>query len=459
MSYQPLPFQKTTIDRMLAKPVFGVFLSPGAGKTAITLATLSRLREEGGMTGALVIAPQRPLRLTWRQEGQKWGFPLTFSLVHGSEKERLRALQAKADVYLINPENVAWLANRQASDLPPFDVLVVDESQKFKNATTLRSKALRALLPFFRRRYILSGTPAAEGVLDLFNQVRILDNGRRLGRTLTAFREAYCWEEVLPFGCRKWHPNEGAQEEIFTRIADVCQRVDASLYLQMPERIDNVVTVESRKAVEACRQIRDERFPGLRSPNPASKINSMRQATGGALYLSPDGEETGPVVDLHGDKISALIDLIDQQQGDPLLVCVGYRHEIERIRAGVKESLGIDVPDISGGTSPKKSDDLVEAWNAGKLPVLVIHPASCSTGLNLQSGGRSLVWFTLPWSLDQYIQTNARVCRQGQSRGVIIHHLVVPGTVDEVVLESLRSKTSTQESLYESLEAYVKAVG
>jgi SNF2 family DNA or RNA helicase len=444
-----MPFQRRVIERMLAAPCFGAFLSPGAGKTGITLAVLEALKRTGQMRGALVIAPQRPLRKTWRQEGEKWGFDLSFALVHGTQKQRLDALFSRADVYLINPENVAWLAGFLDEALPPFDVLVVDESQRFKNSQTQRYKALQKLLPRFRRRYCLSGTPAAEGLMDLYAQIRLLDNGKRLGRTLTAFRDAYCVGIPQWAGYMRWELREGADREIQAKIADICYRLDAADYIEMPDRRDNDVRIESRATIDAERAIFRGTFPGLTSANEAAKITSARQASGGAVYL-----DDHTVAELHHDKLDALADLVDEQQGDPILIAVAFRHEIPRVAARLKKVLRVDVPHIAGGVSSGAADRLIESWNAGKLPALIVHPGSVSTGLNLQAGGRAIVWYSLPWSLDEYIQTNARVWRQGQRRGVIIHHLIVEGSIDEVVLAALRQKGITQEDLYHELERY-----
>lgn len=452
--YRPLPFQQCAIERVLRNPSHGLFLSPGAGKTAIMLSALTELRRQGRIQASLVVAPQRPLRKTWRQEAEKWGFPLTFSLVHGTPAQRKRALAAAADVYLINPENIAWLSAQEPETLPPFDALVVDESQKFKNVTTQRAKALKAMLPRFRRRYCLSGTPAAESLMDLFGQVRILDNGKRLGYTLTEFRSRYCWPETAWAGYTIWHLKDGAADEIQRSIADICYRLDAADYIQMPERVDTVIHVESEAAVEACKLIREGRYPGLVSKNAAAVVNSLKQATGGALYLGDEGTEKR-VQEIHDDKLQALADLVEEQQGEPILVAVAYRHEIPRIAGRLKKVIGREPPHIAGGISHARSDELVDAWNSGKLPVLIVHPGSVSTGLNLQSGGRAIVWYGLPWSLDEYIQTNARVYRQGQSRTVFIHHLIVEGTVDEVVLDVLQTKNATQEDMYHALEAYI----
>jgi SNF2 family DNA or RNA helicase len=452
ITYSPHPFQRRALERMLRSPSYGLFLSPGAGKTGIVLAGLTELKRAGAMRAALVIAPKRPMEKTWRQEAEKWGFPLTFSLVAGGPERRLKALREPADVYLLNPENVAWLADLSLSQTPAWDVLVVDESQKFKNTQAQRSKALKAMLPQFCRRYCLSGTPAAEGLMDLFGQVRILDSGRRLGRTLTAFRERYCIEMPQWGGYSLWALRDGAENEIYSAISDICYRLDAADYIEMPERRDNDILIESPDALQACERIRRGTFDGLPGQQVAAKLNSMRQATGGAIYL-PDGS----VQNLHDDKLRALADLVDEHQGEPLMVAVQYRHEIDRILPYLAKHVGVRTEFIAGGLGTKQVNRLIDEWNEGRLPVLVVHPGSVSTGLNLQSGGRAIVWYSLTWSLDEYIQTNARIWRQGQKRGVVIHHLIVKGSIDEVVLEAIRRKDITQEELYRVLEASIEA--
>lgn len=457
--YTPRAYNLTAISGMCAKPGYALFLDPGMGKTGTSLATSVLLQEADEMHGALVIAPRRPARNTWPVEIQKWADfnHLTVALVMGTPTQRVAALNSKADLYIINPENVAWLVEYLINNptVRPFDVLFVDESTKFKSAQSKRFKALRMILPFFRRRYILTGTPSPQNMEDLWSQVFILDNGARLGRSLTAFRKRYFDEHPQRGGYSLWTLKPGADKEIFAKISDICLRLDAKDHLDMPERIENKIIVNlSDDAMSSYLTMERDFLLGLSSgeitaANAAAASMKLRQMANGAVY-----DAAGYVHHLDDAKLEALRDLIEEQSGQPLLIAVAFQHDADRIRA----FLGDDkIPYLGGGMSDKYADRVIADWNAGKLPVVLAHPASVAHGLNLQSGGNAVCWFSLTWSLEDFIQFNARVWRQGQqAKSVIFHFIIAEGTIDEAVMKALTDKNARQESLFATLKRYAE---
>jgi len=458
MEFTPRSYQMTAIELMCGRPSAGLFLDPGMGKTGSTLATFTLLREAGEMRAALVIAPLRPCKHVWPLEVSKWDDfnGLRCSLVLGSEKQRIAALRAEADIYLINPENVTWLQELLASGFEGFrpDVLVVDESTKFKSPSAKRFKSLRLMLRFFRRRYILTGTPAPQSLQDLWAQTAILDNGDRLGRSLTQYRKAYYTELPQRGGYSLWELNKGADKAIFNKIADITLRLDAASYLDMPERIDNRIVVEMPQAAwgvyeDMEKHMLSEVLHGeVTAANAAAATMKLRQMANGAVY-----DANGTVHELHDAKLEALRDLIEEQSGQPLLVAVSFQHDADRIRAFLGDN---SIPYLGGGMSSRYADDVITRWNAGEIPVLLAHPASVAHGLNLQSGGHAMCWFSLTWSLEDFIQMNARIWRQGQTHACVFHYIVAAGTIDYAVLEALSSKDRQQESLFATLKRYAE---
>jgi SNF2 family DNA or RNA helicase len=443
---------------MCAKPGFGLFLDPGMGKTSSTLATTTLLKEASEMTAALVICPVRPARNTWPSEIQKWvDFNgLRVSLVLGSAKQRIAALEADADIYIINPENVDWLVEHiEAGGKFKPDVLIVDESTKFKSGKAVRFRALKRILRFFRRRYILTGTPAPQSLEDLWSQIYILDNGARLGRSLTKFREQYFDESPQYGGYSLWTPKPGAADSVFAKISDITMRLSAKDHLEMPERIDNRIEVTLPEAARRAYDKMESDFithlseGDVTAANAAAASMKLRQMANGAVY-----DTDGAVLHLHDAKLEALRDLIEEQSGQPLLVAVAFQHDADRIR----EFLGDPkIPYLGGGMTAKYADNVIAAWNRGELPVVLAHPASVAHGLNLQESGNAICWFSTTWSLEDYIQFNARVWRSGQkAKTVVIHHIVSTGTVDEAVLEALTRKDAVQESLFAALKRYAE---
>jgi SNF2 family DNA or RNA helicase len=469
-AFNPRPYQLDAIKRGLALPAFALFLDPGMGKTSSTLEIVRELIQSKQHKSALVIAPIRPARYTWPAETQKWAQfnNLRVSLVLGSLKQRRAALRAPAEIYVINPENVQWLYDELAAEQDPAarrqwftpTILVVDESTKFKNPQAKRFKALKDMLPLFKRRYILTGAPAPQSLQDLWSQVYLLDAGARLGRSITAFRKRF-FDEVIPFpgaSFSEWVLREGADVEIFDRIAPLSIRLDSREHLAMPELVINKVDVELPEgAARVYAKLERDFVAGIAdgkvtAANAAAASMKLRQIANGTVYYTDEeAGQGGAVGEVHDAKIEALVDLVEEQSGQPLLVAVAFKHEVVRIR----EAIGGDVPYLGGGVPTKEADDIIASWNRGEIPVLLAHPTSVAHGLNLQSGGHSLAWFGLSWSLEEYIQMNGRVWRQGQkSPMVIVHHIIARNTIDEAIVAALDRKDATQAGLFATLKRY-----
>lgn len=455
--YAPHPYQLRAIQLMCQEPGACLLLDPGMGKTSITLAAITVLKEHKAIKAALVIAPRRPMLLTWRQEVAKWAdfSHLRVVVITGSPEQRVKAMKTPADIYVINPEQTQWLAQTRLetfANVP--DMLVVDESTKFKNAQSVRFKELKPMLPKFARRYILTGTPAPQSVQDLFGQAYIVDEGARLGRFITHFRKQFCDPtEVYIGGGRtitEWTAKANAAELVEHRLKDIAIHLKAEDYLTMPDLTYNNIPVELPRAARAAYEgLAGELYTKLSSgvaltaPNAAAVNMKLRQITNGWVYSEAGSEH------MHDAKLEALADLVEEQQGSPLLVAVAFLHEVPAIR----KALGDDsIPYLGGGVSDKEADRIVALWNAGKLPVLLAHPNSVAHGLNLQAGGHAVCWFGLTWALEDYIQFNRRVYRQGQEKPVVVHHIVAAGTVDESIAEALQNKADVQTAILNSLK-------
>jgi SNF2 family DNA or RNA helicase len=459
IKWNPHQYQVSAAQHALYHPGSALFLEPGLGKTAISLAVVKVLKKEKMIGGTLVIAPLRVCHSVWPKEAKKWSDfeGLSLGILHGTPKQRAAVLAQNHDVYVINPDGLKWLfetalANGQAW---PFDNLIVDESTKFKDTTTLRFKLLKKVLGRFKRRLLLTGTPSPNGLENLFGQVYLIDSGARLGSYITAYRREYFDEHRHPvLGFSNWLPRRDTEARIRERIKDVCLYMSAEDHLKMPERIDNVIKVDLPEAVrKTYRQVEKDFFSSLDTERSISAAHAaaagmkLRQITGGACY-----DDIHAANALHDVKLNALMDLIDEASGQPMLVAVAFQHEADRIKALLAKHYQIDAPYLGGGISPQATDKVVNAWNAGKLPVVLAHPTSVAHGLNLQAGGHVVVWFSLTWNLEEYDQFNRRVYRQGQDKGVIIHHLLASNTIDETVYEALASKDQSQKSLLAALK-------
>lgn len=448
ITWTPQPYQLRALRLMMAQGSIGLFLDPGLGKTSTCLAAFKILKEKGLVKKALIIAPLRPMRKVWPDEIKKWAEfnDITYSIVHGGNKEA--ALQADVDIYLINPEGIPWLYDgRRKSPRPEFDVLIVDESTKFKNGSTQRFKALKPHLPSFSRRWILTGTPVPNGLMDLFGQVYILDLGRSLGRFITHYREEF----FVPsgYGGYEWKPQQDAFPRIIDRISPLVLQLSAEEYLQMPELVMRDLKVSlppsSRKLYDALEKdflLQLESGQEVIALNAAAAGTKLRQIANGALYTSGNSWEL-----LHDEKLAALDDLLEELNGHSVLIFYEYHHDAERISA----ALG-GIPSLSG-VSGKKFDDLVDGFNSGRVQRILAHPASAGHGLNLQGNCHHIVWFGIPWNLEYYDQAVARVYRQGQgSKTVFVYHIIAENTKDEDVTKTLNLKDRTQQTVLSALK-------
>lgn len=445
MKYKPHNYQQFATDFILNQSICCLMLDMGLGKTVITLTALWQLALDSfDVSRVLVIAPKRVAEDTWPKELAKWEHltGLTSSLVLGSAAERKAALQKKAFLYIINRENVAWLVKNHYWD---FDMVVIDELSSFKSNKAERFKAMKKVRPMVTRIVGLTGTPAPNTLLDLWSQMYLMDMGQRLGRFIGGFRDRF----FLPDKRNReiiysYKPREGAEDAIYALISDICISMKAADYLDMPERIDNRIEVsmspKERKLYDDFQKdmvlsIGDEELDAV---NAAALSNKLLQMANGAVY----GEDK-KIIPIHDRKLDALEDLVEAANGKPLLVAYWYKHDFQRIKARFKNARCID--------TAKDIDD----WNAGKIPLALIHPASAGHGLNLQDGGCTIVWFGLTWSLELYQQLNARLWRQGQKHTVVIHHIVTKGTHDEDVMRVLENKDTRQSALIEAVRARI----
>ena len=449
MEFRPYPYQKAAVDWILEHRRCGLFLEMGLGKTVITLTAVSQLKKNFAFTKALVIAPLRVAATVWEEETRKWDHlrDLVCSKILGGQKEREAALRQEADVYIINRENVSWLVNYQAAIKTwPFDMLIIDELSSFKSPKAERFKSLRRVLPAVRRVVGLTGTPAPNGLIDLWSQIYLLDRGERLSRFIGNYRDNY----FLP-GQRNgqtvfnWVPRAGAAKEIYEKISDICMSMTALDYLNMPERIDITCPVSPPERAMAAYETmeRDLVLPyageaAITAQNAAVLTGKLLQLANGAIYT-----EDGKYLTIHDSKLDALEDLIEAAQGEPVLVYYSFKHDAARIMKRFPEARQL-----------LTADD-VKAWNAGSVPIMIAHPASAGHGLNLQAGGHIMIWFGLNWSLELFQQACARLYRQGQEKPVTIYHIVTQGTVDEDVLKVLTGKAVRQDALIDAVKARI----
>jgi hypothetical protein len=433
---------------MLENPAAGLFLAPGMGKTSVTLAA-QKVFANHGINGVLVVAPLRVCHNVWRQEVAKWtDFCGTrVQVVHGTPKQRLAALAEPADIYVTNPENVVWLVEK--SGWTPPDMLVLDESTKFKNSRSKRFRAIRKWIKAgaFKRRYILTGTPAPNGYEDLFGQMYVVDCGERLGQYVTHFRMKYF---VQDFFGHTWTLRDGAGPMIQDKLKDVVMWMDGSEYLDMPELSKVKVMVDLPKDARAAYDSLERDFVAMIDDELVTAFSAgtlsgkLRQAANGSVY---DSTFERSAHYLHDAKLEALRDLKDELGGEPLLVAYEFRSDAKRIQDVFR------CPLVGGGVSSKLANRNIEAWCAGDLPMLAIHPASGGHGLNLQSGGNHLAWYGIPWDLELYDQMIARLWRQGQENRVVVHHIMANDSIDSKVYDVLTAKDRTQRDILEAFRA------
>ena len=440
-------YQKYGVDFIINNPISALMLECGLGKTITTLTAVSDLMYDYfEISKALIIAPLRVALTVWKQECDKWEQLkyLRCSIAVGSVSERQKAMQSDADVYIINRENVEWLVKNYPFD---FDMVVIDELSSFKSHQSKRFRALRKVRPKFDRIVGLTGTPAPNGLMDLWAEINLLDMGERLGRYITRYRDEYFKPDKRNGAIvYSYKPLPDAEERIYGKISDICVSMKAADYLEMPERVDNIVEVGmSDKETAMYKRLEKEMLlpfadGDIDAVNAASLSNKLLQLANGAVY-----DENGKVKKIHSRKLDALEGLIEAANGKSVLVYYSYKHDRDRI------SERFDVSEI-------KDDKNISEWNAGKIQLAIAHPASCGHGLNLQSGGSTIIWFGLTWSLELYQQANARLYRQGQKNTVVIHHIITKGTVDEKVMTALKNKDIGQASLMEAIKARIEEV-
>ena len=447
MKYKAHEYQEYATKFIEDNEESAVFLECGLGKSVITLTAIKNLMARGEVNRVLVVAPLRVGKTTWPEEINKWEHlaGLTYAVAIGNVAERLSALKAKADITIINRENVEWLIDKSGVAFD-YDMLVIDELSSFKSFKAKRFKALLKVRPHITRVVGLTGTPSSNGLMDLWAEFRLLDLGERLGRYITRYRLAYFTPDKrnaqVVFS---YKPLPGAEERIYDKIDDITISMRAADYLKLPSLVMNTVVVEmGDKEKEIYDSLCDDMVVSLGdneidAVNAASLSNKLLQMANGAVY----GDEHS-VHQIHGEKLNALEDLIESANGKPVLVAYWFKHDLARIKAKFPFVREI------------KTDADIRAWNRGEIEVGIIHPASAGHGLNLQTGGSTLIWFGLTWSLELYQQTNARLYRQGQKNTVVIHHIVTKGTIDERVLKALEKKEKTQNSLIDAVKAELR---
>lgn len=480
--WQPHGYQKKAVKFLLEHACAALLLDPGLGKSSITLAAIKMLKKKNLVGKVLLVAPLRVCYSVWPREQTKWEDfkDLRIEVLHGPDKDE--ALKRDADIYVINPEGLDWLLQTTKTKTTSaktgktttkievdlrrfkklgFDMLVIDELTKFKHTSSGRFKALKQVHRTFGRRWGLTGSPASNGLLDLFGQCYILDEGRALGPYVTHYKTKY-FNPIDKNGF-VWVPREGAPDEIYERLSPLALRMAAEDYLEMPQLIENNIKLD---LPDGAREVYDRLEEDLIAKvddavivaaNAAVASGKCRQVANGGLYLDPEVTELGIKIkrgkrewaDLHTEKVDALADLIEELQGEPLLVAYDFGHDLARLQ----EKLGKEVPYIGGGVTAKRSAELERLWNQGKLPVLLGHPQAMAHGLNLQEVGRHVAWHSLTWDFELYDQFIRRVRRQGnKSKQVFVHHFLMRDTIDEIMLYALKSKNKGQQTLFKGLQ-------
>jgi len=469
MEFKAHVYQKRAIDAIKENTPVGLFLDMGLGKTVSTLTAINDLKYDYfEINKVLVIAPKKVAEVTWSDEIEKWDHlkHLTISKVLGPAKKRLKALEVDADIYIVNRENVVWLIEQYGKYTNrekktgfkfikdwPFDLVVIDELSSFKNSSSKRFKMLKKATPLFKRVVGLTGTPAPNGLLDLWSQLYILDRGERLGSTYTGYRNRYFEASDMirtPGGKlieTNYKPRTGAENAIYSAIDDICISMKSEDWLDMPEKVINKITVElSDKDRKKYRDLERDfvlELDGevIDAASASSLSMKLHQLTQGAIYTD---ESSTNWEEIHVSKLEALSEIIDTNVDKPILVFYWFKHDLERLRKKFPNSREL------------MSENDIKDWNNGNIDILLVHPASAGHGLNLQSGGNVIVWFSLIWSLELYQQANARLYRQGQkNESVIIHHLITKNTVDERIMDVLEGKATKQEALMDAVKARI----
>lgn len=450
MIYKPYDYQVTAMQWIIDKPHCGLFLDMGLGKTVSTLTAMQQLIDDCEIDRVLVVAPKKVAETTWSTEAAKWEHLKGLKVVKvlGSEKQRNAALEQQADVYVTGRDNFVWLVNKYKGKLP-FDVIVIDELTSFKSAKSERFKAMRIALPSVQRVIGLTGTPAPNGLIDLWAQMYCIDQGERLGKSISRYRDTY-------FSIHKWNNiivrcevKKGCEKIIRDKIADICLSMQAKDYLQLPDMIVHTEAVQlsdkirkdyadfEREKVLEFKAEHGEEKADILANSAAGLMNKLSQFSNGAVY-----DEAGKAHKIHSEKIDRLAEIIEAANGSSVLVFYQYKHDIPRITAKLKNYR----------VRVYQGEKDLQDWNAGEIDVMLAHPASTAYGLNMQQGGHYIVWFGTGWNLEHYQQANARLHRQGQQHPVTVYKLICADTVDERAAAALDSKKGVQQGLLDSLK-------
>lgn len=459
MKYLPRRHQQIADGFLRKRDRAGLFLGMGLGKSAVTLTLLDEyIHDTFRVNKALVVAPLKVAEDTWSREAEKWDHLRDLRVVRvlGTEKRRMKALETDADVYVINRENVVWLVEKLGKRWP-FDALIIDELSSFKSTKAKRWRMLKRIAPLCKIVWGLTGTPAGKGYMDLFAEIYLLDGGKRLGSTLTAYRDRY----FTP-GAHKghivyeWRLKPGAKEAIDQALSDLCLSMKTEDWIDLPDEIfmDHVVHM-APKEQKLYDQFKKEKILPLLDGKLTPSIEDADHAVLGSTAATVSGkllqmangavyDDSGNVFHIHDQKLDVLEEILEGLDGENVLLFYNYQHDRDQILERFKQAKVMD-----------GSEDIA-AWNAGKIPLLLCHPASVAYGLNMQEGGHHIVWFGVPWSLELYQQANARLHRQGQQHTVFIHHILTAGTLDQRVVEALAGKDAVQDSLLRALAGYLE---
>jgi SNF2 family DNA or RNA helicase len=448
-------YQVKAVDMIVNNFNCGLFLDMGLGKTVSTLTAIQELREIGFIDKVLIIAPKKVAQVTWKDEINNWEHlkGLRISVIDGTAAQRRAAMMADADIYTVSRDNVVWLVVEHGGVKLPYDMVVIDELSSFKNPASKRFKALRRVRKFIPRVVGLTGTPAPNGLIDLWAQMFLIDEGKRLGKTITGYRDRFFTagrkngDIVYQWDLKS--PAEETEQKISDLIKDICISMSAEDYLKMPDKLMYYDRVKlSDKDFKAYKTFEREQVlefiesgETITAASAAALSNKLQQFANGAMY-----DADRKVLQLHDEKIEKLKELVEAANGQPVLIAYTFKHDLDKIMDALKEYKPVKL----------EKPEQVADWNAGKINVLVTHPASAGHGLNLQKGGHILIWYGLTWALELYQQFNARLYRQGQKKPVSIHHIIATDTVDEKIIKSLDGKDTTQRSLMDAIKEIVE---
>ena len=448
-------YQVKAVDMIVNNFNCGLFLDMGLGKTVSTLTAIQELREIGFIDKVLIIAPKKVAQVTWKDEINNWEHlkGLRISVIDGTAAQRRAAMMADADIYTVSRDNVVWLVVEHGGVKLPYDMVVIDELSSFKNYASKRFKALRRVRKFIPRVVGLTGTPAPNGLIDLWAQMFLIDEGKRLGKTVTGYRDRFFTagrrngDIVYQWDLKS--PAEETEQKISDLIKDICISMSAEDYLKMPDKLMYYDRVKlSDKDFKAYKTFEREQVlefiesgETITAASAAALSNKLQQFANGAMY-----DADRKVLQLHDEKIEKLKELVEAANGQPVLIAYTFKHDLDKIMDALKEYKPVKL---------EKPEQIAD-WNAGKINVLVTHPASAGHGLNLQKGGHIMIWYGLTWALELYQQFNARLYRQGQKKPVSIHHIIATDTVDEKIIKSLDGKDTTQRSLMDAIKEIVE---